>query len=287
MQRSSRSPLDIVLAVTAAGAAVWLLHLLFHLLFTARGGFGGSPMPPLAAAWLPTLGSGLLLAAALAWPVLRSAHRGRRLALDLFVAVLGVHVVLVVVEAILFLDFIPASDVALGTVQDVLVAVVLTAVLTATLGRPPRPSRDAPAPGPSFGAWGWVWRLAVCALAYLVLYFTAGALIWEQVRPYYEGIGLEPGLIIFPTQIVRGTLYVLFTLPLLRALVLRRWQASLAVAVMYPLLAGVSVLIVPNPVMPGWVRGWHLMEIGWSNFVFGALVGFLFWNPRAGVRRAS
>ncbi len=33
--------------------------------------------------------------------------------------------------------------------------------------------------------------------------------------------------------------------------------------------------------MPDWVRPFHILEIGWSNFVYGLLVGYLFWRPRA------
>ena len=33
--------------------------------------------------------------------------------------------------------------------------------------------------------------------------------------------------------------------------------------------------------MPDHVRYAHMLEIGWSNFVLGLLIGFLFWNPTA------
>ena len=94
--------------------------------------------------------------------------------------------------------------------------------------------------------------------------------------------------IILPLQILRGPAYVLFTLPLLRSLEVTRWQASLAIAVMFPLLAGVASLIVPNPIFPDWVRAYHLGEIAWSNFVYGAIVGAVFWTAacRAAARRA-
>jgi hypothetical protein len=58
-----------------------------------------------------------------------------------------------------------------------------------------------------------------------------------------------------------------------------RRQASLAMAVMVPLVHGVAALIPPNPFMPDFVRHAHMIEIGWSNFVLGLLIGFLFWNP--------
>jgi hypothetical protein len=280
---------DLALACLTGGLSVWAFYLLTDLLlFRPRGGLGGAPLPPFGRVWLPSLAAALLLAAAVVWPAARSARCGRPLWLSLFSLVLGVHVLLVALEGYLFLSVLSPSDLVLGVLRDTTVAAILAGVATRFLGRPPRPRRDEPAAGPAYGAWGWTWRLAVCALAYVVLYFTAGGLIYPHVQAFYEGLGLQISpAVLFPTQLVRGTLYVLFTLPLLRSLVARRGQAALALAVAYPLLAGVAVLLVPNPIFPDVVRHWHLIEIGTSNALFGALVGFLFWNPRAGVEESG
>ncbi len=48
---------------------------------------------------------------------------------------------------------------------------------------------------------------------------------------------------------------------------------------MFPLLAGVAALVIPNGVMPPDVRFWHGLEVGWSNAVFGFLTGWVFWRP--------
>ena len=91
---------------------------------------------------------------------------------------------------------------------------------------------------------------------------------------------LEPDpAFFFPFQIARGALFVAFVLPLLRSMIVTRPQASLTMAVMIPLVHGVAGLIPPNPFMPDFVRHAHMLEIGWSNFVLGLLIGFLFWNP--------
>lgn len=40
-------------------------------------------------------------------------------------------------------------------------------------------------------------------------------------------------------------------------------------------------LIVPNPYLPDAVRWAHLVEVGVSNFVYGAFIGWLLTSPRA------
>ena len=45
---------------------------------------------------------------------------------------------------------------------------------------------------------------------------------------------------------------------------------------MVPLVNGVAALLVPNEQMPA--AAWriaHMIEIGWSDFAFGLLVGYL------------
>ena len=59
-------------------------------------------------------------------------------------------------------------------------------------------------------------------------------------------------------------------------------RMSLGLAVMIPLVHGVAGLIPPNSFMPDYVRHAHMLEIGWSNFALGLLIGFLFWNPPQG-----
>lgn len=282
MRTTPRSSLQIVSAITAAGAAGWLLYLLGSPWMEALHLFGGR-MPEPSETWLPGLAAALLYAAAMAWSAMRSSLEGRRLAGTLFLAMFGIHVLLVLVESLHFLNALPLFDMLVANAQETVVMAVIAAILASTLGRPPRPRREAPAPGPSFGAWGWTWRLAACSLSYVILYFTAGILIWPHIRAWYAQQEMDADFeLLVLTQVVRGTLYVAFALPLLRSLVMRRWQAALAMAVAFPVLAGVAGLLIPNPLMPEFVRHWHLMEIGWSNFVYGALVGFLFWSPRAG-----
>lgn len=77
---------------------------------------------------------------------------------------------------------------------------------------------------------------------------------------------------------LRGLGYVLFTLYLVRSIAGSRRACSLSMGLLFPVIAGVAGLLSPNGIMPDHVRYWHMLEIGWSNLVFGMIVGWVFWN---------
>lgn len=237
---------------------------------------------------LPFL-SAFLLAAPLAYPISRSRLSGRALFGVVFLAAFGLRTVLTEIESALFLNMTP-SEWWIGTLNSTVSSAALSwlaVTLYPKLHEVTAAAESRPNP-PSTASW--VRRWIGVSFAYLALYFTAGILILPLIRSWYEEQGTldaNPALV-FPLQIVRGALFVAFVVPLLRSMSVTRWQASLALAVMIPLVHGVAVLIPPNPFMPDFVRHAHMLEIGWSNFVLGLLIGFLFWNPLArGERRSS
>ncbi|NIP16885.1 MAG: hypothetical protein GWM87_01020 [Xanthomonadales bacterium] len=135
-------------------------------------------------------------------------------------------------------------------------------------------------PGAKLTTGTWIRRFAGASLAYVFLYFAAGLMIIGQVQEFYDTQNMEVGAWFLPLQLCRGALYVASALYLLRNMRCTRWQASLATGFMFPILAGVAGLLSPNPIMPEAIRYWHILEIGWSNLVYGMLVGYLFWKPR-------
>jgi hypothetical protein len=273
----------LIFRALLAGLIAWVAGSVVNGFLLAGTRLAGPTGAPTWQVVLLALIAMSLIVASLIYPALRSVRRGSTLAVALFLAVVGIHVVLVWLEG-LAVNLLPGSVIARAFIGDVIVAAILAFLLARAFDEVPTPQADRPVGG--WNAWSWVWRVALCACCYLVLYITAGILIFPAVQPFYaaENLTVNPAVLL-PLQIVRGSCYVLFTLPLLRSLAVCRWQASLAMAVMFPVLAGVAALIIPNPIMPGWVRAWHFMEIAWSNFAFGALVGAMFWN--AGNRKTQ
>ena len=270
--------IDIVLRIAAIAVALVVLGWVLGFVLPAEGSAdetaGG------AGTSLLYLLSSFVLAVPLYYPISRSRLTGRSLFGVVFLAVFGLSTVLTQIEAALFLNM-TASQLAIEILRSTLAAAVL-AWLAVTLY--PRADSKVAATSarknpPSTGSWVRRW-LGVSFL-YVVLYITAGLLILPIIRSWYESQGTleqNPALLL-PLQIVRGAMYVAFVLPLLRSMNVSRRQASLSMAFVVPLVHGVAGLIPPNPFMPDYVRHAHMFEIGWSNFVLGLLIGFLFWKP--------
>jgi hypothetical protein len=248
---------------------------------------GATYLSPLAPIWEnapspaqmlpPTILALFITVVALIYPVSRSTLGRARLIAAILLASIGIGVILTNVEAMFFLD-LERGQLTSGILAALTQAVVIT--LSAVLLFSRRVSSDcAPAdPSSHFSAGGWIGRVAVCAVSYTVLYMVAGILILPYVRSFYETQEMIAVEWLLPLQLVRGSFYVLFALPLIRSMRGSRWQVALATAVLFPVLGGAPSLLVPNPLMPDFIRPYHIIEITWSNFAYGLLVGWLFWN---------
>ena len=241
--------------------------------------------------------------AVLAYLVLRSRAFGWKLAAALFLAMFGLNTILPHIDSLIFLsERLPPGFVSKMVVMGLVQAAVFAPAGVWILGRgAASEARRSPAAGGrlALGRRRWVWKLALAAVVYVVLYFTFGYYVaWQvpAVREYYGGS--DPGSLFlqtasmartqpwfFPIQLGRGLLWVLFTLPLVWTLRARRWELPLAVALLFSVWSW--VLLMPNPLMPEAVARAHLVETLASNFLFGAFVGWLLQvRGRKGQREA-
>jgi hypothetical protein len=124
------------------------------------------------------------------------------------------------------------------------------------------------------------WKFALSDFSYLFLYYTAGMIIFPFVKAFYATQQLpSPGTIIALQLLLRGPVFVLLCIGLTRMLGLPRVSGALAVGLLFTLLSGVAPLLMPNPYFPDSVRWTHFCEVTSSNFVFGAIVAWL-WGQR-------
>lgn len=119
-------------------------------------------------------------------------------------------------------------------------------------------------------------RLALVVLAYELLYFGAGNLIFPYVADFYATRRLPPLELILGLQVVRSLLFVAWAWPLLR---LAPRHAPWLLAIGFSVIGGIAPLVVDNPFMPPEVRFVHAIETGTSNFLFGLILGWLL-RPR-------
>lgn len=234
---------------------------------------------PTLAESLPVTALGtLLIVLALVLPVKLSRFRGFRLFVALFAAIVGLNVLLTNIEAAVFLIMGP-NQLFAAALDGALRAALLAALMVAAFGSRDREEHDPVPAVEGLSTFRWTRRVLSTSVIYVVLYFVAGILILPFVEDFYATQNLEVGPWFLPLQVLRGALYIASVVYLLRSLEASRLQVALAMAFMFPMLAGVPDLLGPNPVMPTAVRYWHLLEIGWSNAVFGLIVGYRFWRP--------
>lgn len=221
------------------------------------------------------LGAYLLLNFAVMWIVAReSVATGWRLAAMLFVLGFVVGSLNSLIEA-LFFHILGPGDLAPAAIATGIVFALLSCLAMLSAGRwrtgaqPPLPGRFTPL------------SLAGVVVAYEVLYWTAGTLVFPYVSHFYAGRSLPHGYEVAAMQVVRSLIFASAAYPLLRT-GLR--SAPLMLALVFSIIGGAAPLLIDNPYLPPDIRFYHGIETTSSNFLFGLAVGFLFNRGR---RRAA
>jgi len=116
-----------------------------------------------------------------------------------------------------------------------------------------------------------LWRFMACDFIYLLLYFTAGSIIFPYVRDFYATNPLPSiGKIVLLQMLLRGPVFTAICLLLIRMAGAPR-RASIMIGTAFAILSG-GVLLLPNPNLPDSVRWIHCAEVGSSGFLFGVFV---------------
>lgn len=200
---------------------------------------------------------------------------GWKKALVLFTAFFVVATLLSQIEAFYFAAYVKLSTrtIIVITLCDTLRA-ALAGVVADFLWK------DGDAEAERFG--GLWWKLAVLSPAYVVVYFSAGALIaWQgpAVRAYYEqGSHIDPGPLAL-LQVGRGLIWAGVALMLAKGLTGPAWRRGLLVGLAFAVFMAVQ-LLYPISFMPWEVRKFHLMEVFSSNFLYGVLATLLLMAGR-------
>jgi hypothetical protein len=221
--------------------------------------------------------------------VLRSRWAGWRLMATVFFVFYGVMTFMSQIESAVFITRLPSGMLPRLFLMGALIVVPFSVLAVLILGK-----RRADAVNAELNARlvmptkEWAWKLAVIAIAYLILYFTFGYFIaWHNpvVRDYYGGSDagsffahmstvLANTSWLIPFQILRAMLWVAIALPVIRMMKGPWQETALALGLLFAVLMNAQLLL-PNPYMPEAVRMTHLMETASSNFIFGFLIGWL------------
>lgn len=225
----------------------------------------------------------------LAYIILRSRWTGWRLIATVFFVFFGVMTFMAQIESLVF-HILPSGMLPRLVLMGVLITAPFSPLAVIILGK--RKAEPATVNEPNsrllMPANEWAWKLAVIAIAYVIIYSTFGYFVaWKNpaVQAYYGGIDegnffahmkivLTSTPWFLPFQALRGTFWALLALPVIR-MMKGSWQESaIAVGLVFAVLMN-SQLLIPTPLMPEAVRMTHLVETASSNFIFGTLIGWL------------
>lgn len=268
------------------GVRVLVLTVILFACYALAGGIIGQ-QPSTEADPGATAGILLLVcflnASVMAYIILRSRWSGWRLMLAVFVVYYGVTTFMGQIESAVFITRLPPGLLPRLFLAGAVIALPFSILGVIVLGKR---KRDGPAVTPV--PRDWPWRLALIAIAYVILYFTFGYFIaWQNpaVRDYYGGsdhggflahmrfvVSDTPWLV--PFQLLRGLLWAAISLPVIFMMKGRRTETALVIGLLFAVVMS-SQLLLPNPYMPDAVRMAHLIETASSNFIFGCLVGWI------------
>jgi len=228
----------------------------------------------------------------IAFLIRRSTVSGWRLGLSLFLIFFGVTTFMAQMETAVFVTDLPQGMLSRIILSWFVFSLVLSALAVLLFGK--RKSSTGEFNQVSLTTNQWLIRLALIGFVYVIIYFTFGYyLAWANpsVRAYYHGSDLggflsqfrsvvtnTPWLPVF--QFVRGLLWAMIALLIIKLVNGRWWITGLAVSLSFAVMMS-SQLLIPNPLMPKEVRLAHLVETATSNFLFGWLLVLVLvkWRP--------
>jgi hypothetical protein len=227
-----------------------------------------APPVPQALSW--ALASNALVALLITYLALRCGGSGLGRAGLLFVVLFGIPADYLA-EAFFFDIGLSRPMLLRLYLDNLLVAAAVAAFVAWSVRNAPAPAAADPSRPPRASAL----RLAIAALSYVVAYFTAGLAAYPYLADFYAGRVMPSVGQVALIQVFRGLAYAGIGFAIVRGLAASRLEKSLAVGLTLSIVGGVAPLMVPNAYLPTPVRLVHLVEVGVSNFLFGAFVGWL------------
>ena len=229
-----------------------------------------------------------LFAIVLSYPIVRSTWSGWKLVLTVAVLIYGVMTFLSQIETVVFLkylvDIVDPEMIPKLFIQGAIVAVLFSPIAVWVHGKMKR-SKDLdpqevpqePANTLTMPISQWAWKLALLAVIYILVYISFGQFVFmplagDAFDEFYAGLEMPQWILLL--QAARALIWVALAVPVIRMMKGPRWEAGLAVALLFSVLMG-ALLLIPQDIMPDAIRLAHFAEVTLSNFLFGWIVVFV------------
>lgn len=133
------------------------------------------------------------------------------------------------------------------------------------------------------GWWGWIWRVLIVGIAYVVFYFVFGATnALLYTKSFYEnnpqyGLSFPPTGVILLAQLIRGPLFGLGSLFIVRVASAPRRLLAVWLGILLFIIGGVGPYVeVTFRTMPLGFNLATLTELLFQNFLTGVVAVYLF-----------
>ena len=219
--------------------------------------------------------SNFLIFILLGYSIIRSDLSGIRLSLSVFGIYYLIGSLNLLVEAFIFklTDF---SGIISLIPRSLITALVIAPVLVYLSNKWQYKSR-----GIEFEARpaiGWIWRIVVGDVLYLVFYIVAGLTlihVFPDLVKFYNEKTPPPPELIFGVQLIRGLVFSATAILVSRTTDLSLSKKAVLIGLIFSIIGGIAPLILPSAEMPPNIRLGHGFEVGISNFLYGLLLGYL------------
>jgi len=218
----------------------------------------------------------LLQSMVISYPVIRSRWSGWKLILTIFFIYYGVTTFMTQIESVVFLqylvDIIPVEATPGLFLNGAISAVIISPVAVILYGKYKKSTvENGTNQRLIMPAKQWIWKVLIIAVIYVFIYLLFGALVAKPLAgkafdEYYANLQMPSWII--PFQILRGIIWILISLPIIRMMKGKIWETKLAVSLVLSVLIS-SLVIPPNEFMPSAIRHAHFVEIFLSMFLFG------------------
>ncbi len=134
-------------------------------------------------------------------------------------------------------------------------------------------------------AAGWLGRLLLAGILYLVLFIAGGLLLFTPIANVLDPVGAAAYLAGFSAPdwlplfiIARGAIWALLALPVIRGLNGRFWPNGLLLGLLFAVLMADNLLVPAT--IPATMRVAHFIELFVENMLFGLALVWLMGQPR-------